>query len=225
MSKTKNDTKEKALNLQHHVTVSSEEPDKYMYTVPSSDRKDTYNVIRFLYPEVGLNEWTCTCKGFHYRGHTSLSYQCSHIKAVHLALENGIIESANSAVESQEQWRLRKDYDMSNTKILEAQLKGDVDLKVIEALESMTLSEARNTELVITMRVRAVDFKLREATFYCCDNLNGTIVVKPEDTVIDVQVNADNIRDTPLPTDEMESPDLSDDVFGSDPESDNSLTF
>ena len=217
-----NTTEEKVWNLHSYVTTTLEDDEKCIYNVPSSG-DDSYNIIHYQDPDIDNNEWTCTCKSFQYRGHTSLNYQCSHIKAVHLALENGIIEPANSAVESQEQGQLRRDYDMSNTKILEAQLKGDVDLKVIEALESMTLSEARNTELVITMRVRAVDFKLREATFYCCDNLNGTIVVKPEDTVIDVRVNADNIRDTPLPTDEMESPDLSDSDLAPTAENDNSL--
>ena len=214
---------EKAWNLHSYVTTMIEDKEKCIYNVPSSGHSDSYNIIHYQDPDISDNEWTCNCKSFQYRGHTSLNYQCSHIKAVHFALENGIIAQAHSI----------RNYVMSDTKIGEARLTGELDPKVMESLCSMSEAEAHNTDIVIIMRVPAMDFKLREMSFSCYNRLEGTIVFSPKNTEIchdryspfDVQANADHAHETPLPADQMPVPKLPD----SDPvptaENDNSLPF
>ena len=188
--KSRETVEEKAFNLHHHVTTASQDHQKYVYNVPSSGEGDSYNVTQWQDPEVGENQWICECVGFRYNGYKSLAWHCSHIKAVHLALDNGIITHTHS---------IKDPTIMANAKIREARLEGQFESKIMEDLLCLNEHNAGNTDIVITMRVRANDFKLSETTFSYLNGLNGTVVINPCEAQIDVQLKAAILHDAPIP--------------------------
>lgn len=194
--KSRKTTDEKAFDLHGSVTTDSEDDAKHVYSVPSSKPNKFYKITHFQDPLRGENEWICECDGFTYNGHKSLYWHCSHIKAVHLAFENGIITHTHSI----------GDTTMSNAKIEEARLTGQIDSDVLKKLLLLKESDANTTDICITMRIRANDFKLRETTFSCLNGLSGTVVVVPADTEIDVKVQSEQHHEADLPADQMPAP-------------------
>jgi len=110
----------------------------------------------------------------------------------------------------------------NNAKIAEARLTGSIERDAIDSLLRMDESTANTTDIVITMRVRATDFRLNETTFSCLNGLTGTIVVNPNETDIDVQLQAEQTHETTLPVDQMNPP-LPDRELV--PSADNSIPF
>jgi len=215
-SKSSQKTDEKAEKLHLYVTTTLENDENYVYNVPSSGHDKSYNVTQFRTPDIGDNEWICECMGFKYNGHKSLNFYCSHIKAVHLALENGIITHTHST----------KDTTMSNptNHIEEARITGQFDSNVMEQLLRLHEGEAATTDITITMRIPASDFRLRETTFSCLAGLSGTVVVRPSETDISVQRNAERVHESTLPPDQTDIP-MPDRELVPSVDSDNSLPF